>query len=74
MTVVHTHPVGTVLLISIANPPINASSHAVRAGGERRRRRPGAGLEQACKPIFMPAVVAPILTNAFAIGIATPIC
>ncbi len=32
MTAVHTHPVGPVLLITIDNPPINASSHAVRAG------------------------------------------
>jgi 3-hydroxyacyl-CoA dehydrogenase len=32
MTAVHTQSVGAVLLITIDNPPINATSHAVRAG------------------------------------------
>jgi 3-hydroxyacyl-CoA dehydrogenase len=32
MTAVHTQSIGRVLLITIDNPPINATSHAVRAG------------------------------------------
>jgi 3-hydroxyacyl-CoA dehydrogenase len=43
MTAVHTRSIGTVLLITIDNPPINATSHAVRAGLDELSSRPDLG-------------------------------